>query len=170
MALKAYAYIRTLGGKGLKEVAELSILNNNYLLSLLKNVRGLTLPLAEGVRRIDQSRLSWEPLTEDTGVTTDDIDRRVVDYGLQSYFSSHHPQLIPQPFTPEPCETYSKADIEEFASIFQAISDEAHADPQLVKTAPHHAALATQINPDYLNNITLLATTWRAYCKHKHAE
>ena len=170
VALKAYAYIRTLGGKGLKEVAELSILNNNYLLSLLKNVRGLTLPLAEGVRRIDQSRLSWEPLTEDTGVTTDDIDRRVVDYGLQSYFSSHHPQLIPQPFTPEPCETYSKADIEEFASIFQAISDEAYADPQLVKTAPHHAALATQINPDYLNDITLLATTWRAYCKHKHAE
>ncbi len=170
VALKAYAYIRTLGGKGLKEVAELSILNNNYLLSLLKNVRGLTLPLAEGVRRIDQSRLSWEPLTEDTGVTTDDIDRRVVDYGLQSYFSSHHPQLIPQPFTPEPCETYSKADIEEFASIFQAISDEAYTDPQLVKTAPHHAALATQINPDYLNDITLLATTWRAYCKHKHAE
>ena len=167
VALKAYAYIRTLGGTGLKQVAELSILNNNYLLHLLSEVRGLSLPLAEGVRRIDQSRLSWQQLTEDTGVTSDDIDRRVVDYGLQSYFSSHHPQLIPEPFTPEPCETYSKADIEEFADIFRRISEEAYAQPEIVKTAPHRAALATQIQPEYLHSLELLATTWRAYQKHE---
>lgn len=167
VALRAYAYIRTLGGAGLKQVAELSILNNNYLLSRLSEVKGLSLPLAEGVRRIEQSRLSWERLTEDTGVTTDDIDRRVVDYGLQSYFSSHHPRIIPEPFTPEPCETYSKADIDEFAEIFKAISDEAYSTPEIVKTAPHKAALATQIKEEYLHNMELLATTWRAFKRHE---
>ena len=167
VVLKAYAYIRTLGGEGLKEAAELSILNNNYLLARLSEVKGLTLPLAEGVRRIEQSRLSWKPLTEETGVTTDDIDRRVVDYGLQSYFSSHHPRVIPEPFTPEPCETYSKADIDEFSDIFKAISEEAYLTPDLVKSAPHKAALATQIKEEYLHDIHLLATTWRAYKRHE---
>lgn len=167
MVLRAYAYIRTLGAEGLKDVAELSILNNNYLLSRLSDVKGLSLPWAEGVRRVDQSRLSWEKLTADTGVTTEDIDRRVVDYGLQSYFSSHHPQIIPEPFTPEPCETYSKADIDEFADIFHMISEEAYSNPELVKTAPHHAALSSQIREEYLHNPHLLATTWRAYQRHE---
>ena len=167
VVLRAYAYIRTLGAEGLKDVAELSILNNNYLLSRLSDVKGLSLPWAEGVRRVDQSRLSWEKLTADTGVTTEDIDRRVVDYGLQSYFSSHHPRIIPEPFTPEPCETYSKADIDEFADIFHMISEEAYSNPELVKTAPHHAALSSQIREEYLHNPHLLATTWRAYQRHE---
>lgn len=170
VVLRAYAYIRTLGSLGLKQAAELSILNNNYLLKRLKSVKGLSLPLAEGVCRIDQSRLSWEQLTSDTGITTDDIDRRVVDYGLQSYFSSHHPRVIPEPFTPEPCETYSKADIDEFAAVFHEIAEESYASPEVVKSAPHHAALATRIKEEYLHDANLLATTWRAFKRHEREQ
>ena len=94
------------------------------------------MPWAPGKRRLEQARLSWEPLTQDTGVTTDDIDRRIVDYGFQSYFASHHPRIIPEPFTPEACETYSKADIDEYTGALKAIAEEAYADPDLVKTAP----------------------------------
>jgi glycine dehydrogenase subunit 2 len=167
VALKAYAYIRSMGAEGLKQAAELSILNNSYLLHKLKDVRGLSLPVAKNTRRIEQSRLSWEELWKDTGVTTDDLNRRIVDYGVQSYFASHHPRVYPEPFTPEPTETYSKADIDEYAQIIKDISDEAYKNPELVKTAPHNAALASQVVQDYLTDIKLLSTTWRAFKRAK---
>ena len=163
--LRAYAFVRSLGPDGMKMVAETSILNNNYLIKKLLEIDGLTMPYAEGKWRMEQSRLSWEELTRETGVTTDDICRRIVDYGFQDYFASHHPRIIPEPFTPEPVESYSKDDIDEFAAAFHAIAREARENPELVKTAPHRAALAAQIVEEDLTDPARLATTWRAYKK-----
>ena len=164
--VRAYAYIRSLGPDGLKQIAELSILNNNYMLKKLLEIKGLSMPLAEGKFRMEQARLSWQKLTEDTGVTTDDICRRIVDYGFQDYFASHHPRVIPEPFTPEPVETYSKDDIDEFVDAFKKIAEEAYSDPELVKTAPHKAALATQIDDSFLTEWEKFSCTWRAYKKY----
>jgi glycine dehydrogenase subunit 2 len=141
--VRTYAYIRTLGPEGLKQAAELSILNNNYMLQELLKIDGLTMPMAEGKRRLEQARLSWEKLAVETGVNTDDICRRIVDYGFQDYFASHHPRMIPEPFTPEPVETYSKDDIDEYVAAFNSIAKEARETPEVVKNAPHRAALAT---------------------------
>lgn len=165
VVLRAYAYIRTLGPDGLKDAAELSILNNNYLTKKLLEIDGIELPWAKGRARMEQSRLSWAPLTQRTGVTTDDIDRRVVDYGYQSYFSSHHPRLIDEPLTPEPVETYSKADIDDYAETLASIAREAEENPEVVKSAPHNAALAHRIDEGALHDVKRLATTWRAWKK-----
>ncbi len=150
----------------MKQIGELSILNNNYMLKKLLEIPGLSMPMAEGRFRMEQARLSWEKLTQDTGVTTDDICRRIVDYGFQDYFASHHPRVIPEPFTPEPAETYSKDDIDEFVEAFRAIAREAYTNPELVKTAPHKAALGSQIDESYLTEWSKFATTWRAYKKY----
>ncbi len=163
VVVRAYAYIRSLGEEGLRQVAELAILNNNYLLAQMQDIPGLSLPWAPGRRRLEQARLSWEQLTHDTGVTTDDIDRRVLDYGLQSYFASHHPRLIPEPLTPEPAETYSMDDIDQFAAVFRAIADEAYTNPEAVTTAPHRAALNAQIDASHITDISKFACTWRAF-------
>lgn len=165
VAVRSYAYIRSLGAEGLRQVSELSILNNNYMLKKMLRIKGLSMPMAEGKRRLEQARLSWKELTDDTGVTTDDIERRIVDYGFQSYFSSHHPRVIPEPFTPEPVETYSKADIDEYVAAFEAIAEEAYTDPELVKTAPHNAALRSRVDESALDDMERLATTWRAFLK-----
>ena len=164
--VRAYAYIRSLGPDGIKQIAELSILNNNYMLKKLLEIDGLSMPMAEGKYRLEQARLSWKKLTDETGVTTDDICRRIVDYGFQDYFASHHPRIIPEPFTPEPVETYSKDDIDEFVAAFKTIAEEARTNPEIVKTAPHNAALATQIQEEYLTEWEKFATTWRGYLKY----
>jgi glycine dehydrogenase subunit 2 len=161
--VRAYAYIRTLGAEGMKQIAELSILNNNYMLQELLKIDGLTMPMAEGKRRLEQARLSWKELTEETGVTTDDICRRIVDYGFQDYFSSHHPRVIPEPFTPEPVETYSKDDIDEYVAAFKSIAKEARETPEVVKSAPHKASLSAQIDESALTDIDKFAVTWRVY-------
>ena len=135
------------------------------MLKKLLTIPGLSMPLAEGKFRMEQARLSWEKLTKDTGVTTDDICRRIVDYGFQDYFASHHPRVIPEPFTPEPVETYSKDDIDEFVEAFRSIAKEAYKNPELVKSAPHKAALAAQIDESCLTEWDKFATTWRAFKK-----
>ncbi len=168
--VRTYAYIRTLGPDGMKQIAELSILNNNYMLKKLLTIPGLSMPMAEGKHRMEQARLSWKQLTEETGVTTDDICRRIVDYGFQDYFTSHHPRVLPEPFTPEPVETYSKDDIDEFVEAFRSIANEAYTNPEIVKTAPHNAALATLIDESYLTEWDKFATTWRGYKKYLEAK
>ncbi len=166
VVVRAYAYIHSLGQEGLKQVAELSILNNNYMLKGLLEIEGLTMPYADGVYRLEQARLSWQELMDKTGVTTDDICRRIVDYGFQDYFASHHPRIIPEPFTPEPVETYSKDDIDEYVAAFKSIAKEAYENPDIVKTAPHNSALATQIVEGDLSDVARFATTLRAYRKY----
>jgi len=163
--VRTYAYIISLGAKGLKQVAELAILNNNYMLKKMLEIPGVSKPWAPGKRRLEQARLSWEKLTQETGVTIDHIDKRIVDYGFQSFFTSHHPRLIPEPLTPEPVETYSKDDIDQFVEAFRSIAKEAYTNPEIVQTAPHRAALNSQIDESYITNIKKFACTWRGYKK-----
>jgi glycine dehydrogenase subunit 2 len=68
VVLRAYAWVMSLGAEGLREVAEIAVLNNNYLLNRMLEIPGLSAPYAEGKRRIEQVRYSWETLTEETGV------------------------------------------------------------------------------------------------------
>ena len=62
-----------------------------------------------------------EKLKEETGVGTEDMRDRIVDFGIQSFWMSHHPWVVPEPFTPEPCETYSKDDLDEWAAVDQEV-------------------------------------------------
>ena len=163
--LKAYAWTMSMGADGLLEVARVSVLNNNYLDQLLMAIPGITKPYPdEG--RLDQVRYSWQKLTDETGVTTEDLRRRMVDFGITQYFHSHHPWIIPEPMTPEPCETYSKEDCEYWAAVLAQIVREAYSNPDLVKGAPHNSTIH-QLDPSPFDDPERWAMTWRAYVK-KH--
>ncbi len=162
VVLRCYAWVMSLGADGLRQVAETAVLNNSYLKTKFDQVRGLALPYAPEVRRLDQARYSWEGLKRDTGVGTADVDRRVCDFGVNSYFKSHEPWIVPEPFTPEPTETYSKADLDEYAAIIRRVSDEAYTDPDLVRSAPHRSTLP-QVDESPLHDIEQVVTTWRAW-------
>ena len=160
---RAYAWAVMMGPDGLRETAEMSALNNNYFLKLLENVPDLYWPYAEGHRRLEEARCSWERLTEKTGVGTDDILRRVGDFGLQHYWSSHHPWVVPEPMTLEPCETFSVEDLEEYAQVLQIVAREAYDDPETVKNAPHKCAAHKRSAEEELDDPNNWATTWKAY-------
>ena len=118
-------------------MAETAVLNNNYLALRLRDVPGLTVPYEGSGPRLDQIRYSWAELTEATGVTSEDISRRTADYGLQPFYTSHNPMLVPEPMTLEPTELMSRADLDEAALIIAAIAEEARTDPALVRGAPY---------------------------------
>ena len=79
-------------------------------------IRGVSAPYAKGRRRIEQVRYSWEELARETGVHSEEIGSRVADYGTH-YWTSHHPYVVPEPMTLEPTESYSMADLDEYAAI-----------------------------------------------------
>jgi len=164
--LKAYAWIMQHGADGLREAAECSVLNNNYLEKKLSEVPGVSVHYAADKRKLEQIRYSWEKLFQDTGVGTEDVMRRMADYGLQHYWMSHPPWIVPQPFTLEPCESYSKDDLDEYAAVLRQISKEAYEDPELVKTAPRNQVVHKVPEPS-IDEPERIAVTWRQYLKKK---
>ena len=163
--IKAYSWIMSMGSAGLLEVAHTAVLNNNYLLKKVLELRGVSAPYAKGKHRIEQVRYSWEKLTEETGITTEDITNRMVDFGFHMW-SSHHPFIVPEPMTLEPTESYSKAEIDEYVAGLKQVVEEAYTNPEIVKNAPHRSVIH-KIDLSWLDDPDKWAVTWRAYLK-KH--
>jgi glycine dehydrogenase subunit 2 len=165
VVLRAYAWIMSLGEEGLKEVARIAVLNNNYLLEKIKKIRGADAPYAKGHHRIEQVRYSWEQLHRDTGVTTEDVALRMADFGFHLW-SSHHPFIVPQPFSIEPTEAYSKAELDEYLAGLEQVVEEAYTEPEKVKTAPHRS-VSHRAENHLLDDPETWAITWRAYLKKR---
>ena len=69
----------------------------------------------------------------------------------------------------EPCETFSKEDLEEYSEVLRTVAKEAREDPEMVKNAPHKCAAHKRSAEEELDDPTKLATTWRAY-QRKHGK
>jgi len=164
--LKAFSWIMSLGSEGLKEVSQIAVLNNNYLLKKVLEIKGASAPYAKGRHRIEQVRYSWEKLYQDTGITTEDITNRMVDFGFHMW-SSHHPFIVPQPMTLEPTESYAKAELDEYLAGLKQVVKEAYETPEIVKNAPHRS-VTHKIDHDPLDDPERWAITWRAYLKKKN--
>ncbi len=163
VVLRAYAWIMSLGAEGLREVAEVAVLNNNYVKKKIQELGGAAISYPKTPGRIEQVRYTWEKLTEDTGVSTEDITNRMVDFGFHLW-SSHHPWVVPQPFSIEPTESYSKAELDEYLAGLEKTVNEAYEDPDKVKNAPYQSVVH-KIDPNPLDDPKKWAVTWRAYLK-----
>ena len=69
-------------------------------------------------------------MTEETGVTVVDVQNRMVDFGIDAFWLSHEPWIVPEPFTPEAGEMWSKEDIDYWIDVLAAVVDEAYEDPR----------------------------------------
>ena len=160
---RSYAWIAALGGPGLRAVAEVAVLNNNYLMQKILEIPGASAPYAKGRRRIEQVRYSWQELFEETGISSEEIGVRATDYGMH-YWTSHHPYVVPQPFTLEPTESYSRAELDEYAAVIAQVAHEARTDPELVRTAPHNQTVHHTGHDDF-DDPERWAITWRMYLR-----
>ncbi len=163
--VRAYAWMMSLGEDGLREVAKVAVLNSNYLLSRIKKIKGVHIPYAPGEHRFEQVRYSWAPLTEETTITTEDVQRRMCDFGLH-YWTSHHPWIVPEPFTLEPTESWSKEELDEYVEALEEVSREAYECPEVLRNAPHRSVVH-KISQDWFDDPSKWAITWRSYLK-KH--
>jgi len=131
MLVRAYCYMRMLGGDGLTDATEKAVLNANYLRAHLSR----SLPLAVATPSMHECVFSDKDLS-DTGVHTLDIAKRLLDYGFFAP-TIYFPLVVPGAIMVEPTETESKQTLDEFVAAVEAIVAEAHDDPAQVTQAPH---------------------------------
>jgi glycine dehydrogenase subunit 2 len=129
--VKALAYIHALGAPGLKEIAEIAVLNANYIRKSLEGVYHLKY-LSPSLHECVFS----DKLQKEHGIANIDIAKRLIDYGLHPPTMSF-PLVVPGALMIEPTETESKPDLDEFIAAMKAIAREAVETPDIIKSAPH---------------------------------
>jgi glycine dehydrogenase subunit 2 len=77
--------------------------------------------------------------------------------------------IVPEPMTPEPTESISKADVDRFCEIVNQISIEAYTSPEVVRTAPHNCAIS-RMDMTPMHDAKKLATTWNAFLKRRNKQ
>lgn len=161
--VKAYSWLLAMGGDGIREAADLSVLANNYMEARLLQVPGVTKSFAGlTLHRLEMTRFSLEEYTAETGVSAVDVQNRMTDFGVDAFWLSHEPWIVPEPFTPEAGETWSLEDIDYWIDVLAHVLEEGRTDPALVKSAPHQQVVG-QLDGSSLDDPTRWATTWRAH-------
>ena len=131
VAMRAYAYILSLGREHIKEVGPLATLNANYIKESLKDVYELPI---EGLCKHE---FVFDGLKDkSTGVTTMDVAKRLLDYGYHAP-TIYFPLLFHESLMIEPTENESKETIDGFIAVMRQIADEARTNPDEVNAAPH---------------------------------
>jgi len=130
MFVRAYAYIRQHGAKGLRANSEHAVLNANYMRVKLRDT------FAVPFDRINMHEFVCRGTIEGTGVRALDVSKRLLDYGFHPP-TNYFPLIVPEALMIEPTETEAKPTLDAFVTAMQAIAKEAQSDPALVKSAPH---------------------------------
>ena len=116
----SYIYILMMSGEGLTRATEIAILNANYIANRLDPHFPVLYRNAKG-RVAHECIVDPRPLKTTSGVTVDDIAKRLIDYGF------HAPTMsfpVPGTLMIEPTESESKAELDRFCDAMIAIRNE----------------------------------------------
>jgi glycine dehydrogenase subunit 2 len=135
--VRSYAYIRSLGAEGLREVSEVAVLNANYLLARLRREGVLEyLPAAYERLCMHEFVLSGAPMKRELGIKTLDLAKRLLDHGVHPP-TVYFPLIVDEALLIEPTETETRETLDRFAQIVAEILREARADPEIARNAPY---------------------------------
>jgi glycine dehydrogenase subunit 2 len=135
--VRSYAYIRSLGAAGLRDVSETAVLNANYLLARLRQEGVLELlPAAYERLCMHEFVLSGAPMKHELGIRTLDLAKRLLDHGVHPP-TVYFPLLVEEALLIEPTETETKETLDRFAAIVAEILREAREDPEVARGAPY---------------------------------
>ncbi|MFQ5883117.1 MAG: aminomethyl-transferring glycine dehydrogenase subunit GcvPB [Candidatus Methylomirabilales bacterium] len=139
MMVRSYAYIRSLGPQGLRRVAEVAVINANYILSQLRGVYDLPYD-----RHCKHECVFSDALQSRTDIHTLDIAKRLIDYGFHPP-TIYFPLIVKGALMIEPTETESRETLDQFVAAMKRIAQEAREDPDHLRWAPHNPKV-TRLN------------------------
>ena len=148
----SWAYIRMMGADGLRRATQVAILSANYIAARLAPHYPV-LYTGRGGLVAHECIVDLRPITRDTGVTVEDVAKRLIDYGF------HAPTMsfpVAGTLMIEPTESEDLAELDRFCTAMIAIRQEIakvaageyDAQDNPLRNAPHTAAM-------------LLATDWK---------
>ncbi len=135
--VRSYAYIRSLGAAGLREVSEVAVLNANYLLARLRR-EGVLEYLPSAFERVCMHEfvLSGAPMKRELEIKTLDLAKRLLDHGVHPP-TVYFPLLVEEALLVEPTETETRETLDHFAQTIAEILREAREDPEIARGAPY---------------------------------
>jgi glycine dehydrogenase subunit 2 len=137
MFVRAYAYMRSHGSDGLRQVAEDAVLNANYVKARLSGAMTPAFPDGPCMHEA----LFDDAWLDGTGVTTLDFAKAMIDEGFHP-MTMYFPLVVHGAMLIEPTETESKRELDRFCDALLALAEAAKAgDAERFKGAPHLAPL-----------------------------
>ncbi|MES2902571.1 MAG: aminomethyl-transferring glycine dehydrogenase subunit GcvPB [Pseudomonadota bacterium] len=131
MFTRALSYILSHGADGLKQVAEDSVLNANYILRSLEDV--LEAPFAFSGPCMHEAIFSDRGFAD--GFSTIDVAKALIDEGFHP-MTMYFPLVVHGAMLVEPTETESKANLDQFIVALRSIAEKARAGDESLKAAP----------------------------------
>ena len=128
--VRAYTYLRSIGGEGLTRVAERAVLNANYLRRRIEPAFPTAYP-GWCMHEFVATARRYRP----QGVRAMDIAKRLIDLGFHPP-TVYFPLVVEEAMMAEPTETESRESLDALASALLQIAGEAGTDPELLHEAP----------------------------------
>lgn len=130
MLVRAWTYIRILGAAGLREAAEISVLNANYIRKQLDQI------YPPAVDRICMHEVVLKgEIANAPDIRTLDIAKRLIDYGFHPP-TIYFPLIVHEALMIEPTETETRRNIDAFIQAMRDIAQEAVEQPDKLHAAP----------------------------------
>jgi glycine dehydrogenase len=140
----SWMYLKMMGGEGLTRASQVAILNANYIARRLAVHYPVLYTGTHGLVA-HECILDLRPLKDSSGISVDDVAKRLIDYGF------HAPTMsfpVPGTLMIEPTESESKAELDRFCEAMIRIREEIaavergdlDAEDNPLKNAPHTAA------------------------------
>jgi len=167
----SWVYITLMGSEGLRQATEYAILNANYLAEKLRPHYPILYSGRNG-RVAHECIIDLRPLKARTGISEEDVAKRLMDYGF------HAPTMsfpVPGTLMIEPTESESKAELDRFITALVKIREEIaqveagtldpHDNP--LKNAPHTQAdlIDPQWNHPYSREQAAFPAPWLQHAK-----
>jgi glycine dehydrogenase subunit 2 len=127
--VRAFTYIAMHGPDGLKDIAQYSVLNANYLQARLRDTYKVPYD------RICMHEFVAEGRFEGSDVHALDIAKRLMDYDFHPP-TNYFPLIVHEALMIEPTETENKDTLDRFADALIKIAKEAKSEPELLHNAP----------------------------------
>ncbi len=134
--VRAYVYIRMLGGEGLFDVSKNAIINANYLMRNLEEY--YLLPYKQHAMHEFVLSGDWQ---KEKGVKTLDIAKRLLDYNLHAP-TVYFPLIVHEALMIEPTESESKESLDNFIEVMVKIAKEVDENPDVVRNAPQNTPVS----------------------------
>jgi glycine dehydrogenase subunit 2 len=131
MFVRAYTYIRSNGGEGLRTVSDDAVLAANYLRVRLADA--FDLPYDRICKH--EVVFSGRRQKRQHGVSTLDMAKAILDHGIHPP-TIYFPLIVEEALMIEPTETESLETLDQFVEVMLGIAETAATDPESIKRAP----------------------------------
>jgi len=138
--VKSFIYLLMLGPE-VREVSEVAVMNTNYFIQLIKDLRGVEIPYDPKRYRKHEVVISFEQLLRETGVSAEDVAKALIDRGVHAP-TIYFPLIVKEAHMIEFTESESKENIELYAKMYREIVEQAYKDPNSIKSLPKRTSIS----------------------------